>query len=239
MAPAHLLGSHPAGAIPGYKDPNGSDAAILLRDGRADAAHDMHQLFGPVVGGLVYQFTCCFKAAGRRWVSLGLWDDGAGQSGARVWFNLEAGMVGTVRLMGDGAARLQVSMTELGDGWFRCGLACQVSLSASTGMFTARIGLADADGNDTHAGDDESGVLVWAPFVQHRSSANLLSGGDAIGGKAWVLTNARARGGASGLPGDEASVLLREARKPGIHAVRQVVERCAPRRCTPHAPSPG
>jgi len=223
-APWRLSG---AGAIPGRVAPNGSDGAVLLRDGPREIAHEMSQLFGPVVGGGVYQFTCYCKAAGRKWVSLCLWDQGDGQGGARVWFDLENGTIGTSRLIGEGAARLHPSIIDVGDGWFRCGIACQVSLSASTGMFTAQIGLADADGNSVYAGDDKSGVLIWAPFVRYQPTANLLYAGETIGRRPWVLANAAARDRETLVSGDNASALLRESVRLGEHAVRQAVEHCA------------
>ena len=66
------------------------------------------------------------------------------------WFNLSTGAIGT------NATSLSASISNCGNGWFRC------SLAASSGSFSFfQIGVSDADGSTSSTASGTNGILIW------------------------------------------------------------------------------
>ena len=216
---------------PGYAAPDGSQSAVLLFEDHTIHQHDVRQQFGPVVGGAVYSLSCYCRAGTRHWVHLVLWDHGQADSGGAAWFDLAAGRVGTSHLFGQGAAHLDTRIEDIGNGWYKCELACRVSTVATRGAYTAQIQIATHDGNRLHSGDGVSGILVWSPHVGRvanmavamRTQANLLGGSNAIGKLPWEPAGSRIADGYAAPDGDAAAILLKEDDARGEHGVQQIV----------------
>lgn len=215
----------------GYAAPDGSQAAVLVYENQEVHQHDVHQVFGPAIGGAVYSLSCFCKAGSRKWVRLVLWDHGTANSGGQAWFDLARGPVGTSQLFGNGAAHLDTSMVACGDGWYRCELSCRLSRVSATGTYTAQIQIASHDANVAHTGDGSSGILLWAPHVgrvgtvaiAQRTQANLISYSNAIGKLPWEPQGTSIGEGYASPDGDFAATLLREDAENGEHDVRQIV----------------
>jgi hypothetical protein len=82
-------------------------------------------------------------------------NDGTGSF--RVWFNLTTGVIGTTD------AGVTAFIENVGNGWFRCGVARQITVFASA---TSAFQIGSADGVDTYTGDGTSGIFIWGAQME-------------------------------------------------------------------------
>jgi hypothetical protein len=82
-------------------------------------------------------------------------NDGTGSF--RVWFNLTTGVIGTTD------AGVTAFIENVGNGWFRCGVARQMTTFASA---TSAFQIGSADGVDTYTGDGTSGIFIWGAQME-------------------------------------------------------------------------
>jgi hypothetical protein len=82
-------------------------------------------------------------------------NDGTGSF--RVWFNLTTGVIGTTD------AGVTAFIENVGNGWFRCGVARQITAFASA---TSAFQIGSADGVDTYTGDGTSGIFIWGAQME-------------------------------------------------------------------------
>jgi hypothetical protein len=82
-------------------------------------------------------------------------NDGTGSF--RVWFNLTTGVIGTTD------AGVTAFIENVGNGWFRCGVARQMTAFASA---TSAFQIGSADGVDTYTGDGTSGIFIWGAQME-------------------------------------------------------------------------
>jgi hypothetical protein len=82
-------------------------------------------------------------------------NDGTGSF--RVWFNLTTGVIGTTD------AGVTAFIENVGNGWFRCGVARQITAFASA---TSAFQIGSADGVDTYTGDGTSGIFFWGAQME-------------------------------------------------------------------------
>jgi hypothetical protein len=82
-------------------------------------------------------------------------NDGTGSF--RVWFNLTTGVIGTAD------AGVTAFIENVGNGWFRCGVARQMTAFASA---TSAFQIGSADGVDTYTGDGTSGIFIWGAQME-------------------------------------------------------------------------
>jgi hypothetical protein len=82
-------------------------------------------------------------------------NDGTGSF--RVWFNLTTGVIGTTD------AGVTAFIENVGNGWFRCGAARQITAFASA---TSGFQIGSADGVQTYTGDGTSGIFIWGAQME-------------------------------------------------------------------------
>jgi len=82
-------------------------------------------------------------------------NDGTGSF--RVWFNLTTGVIGTTD------AGVTAFIENVGNGWFRCGVARQITAFASA---TSAFQIGSADGVETYTGDGTSGIFIWGAQME-------------------------------------------------------------------------
>jgi hypothetical protein len=133
--------------------PDGTLTAEKLVENTATSSHFTAQSVSSQTA--VYAISAYAKAVERSFVSLGF-------DGLNAWFNLSNGTTGTVE------AGLTASITDVGNGWYRCVILRTV---ASAGSKTYAIYTTTGNGTVSYAGDGASGILIWGAQLEQRSSA--------------------------------------------------------------------
>jgi hypothetical protein len=129
--------------------PDGTVNADSLIEDTATSAHETTQ--SGSLTAAAHTFSAFVKANGRSWVRLFIFQSGL--VGASVWFNVATGVVGTV-----GSGATNATITNFGNGWYRCSFTFTALAVASTSY----IQLATADnGASSYTGDGTSGIFVW------------------------------------------------------------------------------
>ena len=103
-----------------------------------------------------YTWSVYAKSNGKNF--LGIYTYSVGSSGY-VWFNLSTGAVGTINSAVDSA-----TITDVGNGWYRC--TCTRS-----GTNANRMGFFIADTNGSTTVFDSGGIYLWGAQLEQRSSA--------------------------------------------------------------------
>ena len=115
----------------------------LVAENNANAAHYFQQASAASLAGSANVVTRIEAKAGlRNWI-YATTTNSAGAS-LTSWINLATGATGTV------AAGHTISITDLGDGWYR--IVVMAAQGASAGAFTARFGLATGNNVTTYPG---------------------------------------------------------------------------------------
>jgi len=143
-------------------------SGILLREDADEGEYEVRQIVPEVLGGQVYSLSLICKAQGRDWLRMVLWDYGPADCGGEAWFDLSRGRVGTARLFGRDSRDLATAIQPLGDGWYRCGLACIVNVSSAAQSFVVQLQLAPGDGLRLYKGDAASGIIVREARLEAR-----------------------------------------------------------------------
>lgn len=132
----------------------------LVAEGVANAAHYFQQASAASLAGGANVVTRIEAKAGlRNWINVTT-TNSAGTA-ITSWVNLANGSTGTV------AAGHAITITDLGDGWYR--IVVMAAQGASAGTFTARFGLATANNVTTYAGS--VGVPTGAYFTRAQLEA--------------------------------------------------------------------
>lgn len=136
--------------------PTGTSVADkIVEDTTASNTHLTFSANVSVSTATVYTYSVYAKAAGRTWFNMQI-GTGVGAYGANVpfcYFNLSG--AGAVGASGFGTG----SITDVGNGWYRCVVVATATTSAST--TNMRIKLASANSTDSYTGDGTSGIFVW------------------------------------------------------------------------------
>jgi hypothetical protein len=137
--------------------PDGTTTADRITDsGSGDIAHYALTPIS-ISTSTTYSISCYLKyGSGNGWVLIGF----TGGTYA-VYFDIQNGTVGTV-----GSGVSGSSITDVGNGWYRCEL--QTSMSTSTAY--PQVRLAPSDGTATYTANG-SYVYAWGAQVEQRSSA--------------------------------------------------------------------
>lgn len=93
------------------------------------------------------------KSAGFQWARLQF------STGARCWFDLTNGLVGTAD------SGVTGSIVNAGNGWYRC-----IIYTASTPSSFFGFSMSDSDGIDTHTPNGTDGIYVWGAQLEQRDS---------------------------------------------------------------------
>jgi hypothetical protein len=132
--------------------PDGTLTADKIRDTTDNDTHFTSQTFTGTAAA--YTFSVFAKAGSRSFIALRLFN-GTSQVGL-AYYNLGTGATGTVTA---GTA----TITNVGNGWYRCGLTATLAASASC---AADIYLASADNTNSYAGNGYSGAFLWGAQVE-------------------------------------------------------------------------
>jgi hypothetical protein len=123
-----------------------------------------------------YTFTIYAKYTNNRWLQLQLSDLGVTDR-ARAWFDIQNGVVGTTAVTGGGVV-ISTSMTNVGDGWYRCQIA---ATNPITTLFSYAI-LVTGDGVTTVAANLQT-AIIWGAQTQLGSTATAYqANGASVGG---------------------------------------------------------
>ena len=131
--------------------PDGTMTADKLVEDSTTASH--YVLQGVTLSAGVYVFSFFAKADGRSWVhTRALF--------GQTYFDVTNGVLGTV------PAGVTATITNFGNGWYRC----TASGAITAGANTAQIACGSADNTDSTLGDGVSGVFLWGAQLEQRSS---------------------------------------------------------------------
>jgi hypothetical protein len=116
--------------------------------------HGVQQSIGPVIRGT---FSIYAKKGERDW----LWLYFASYSAGSAWFDLTNGVVGTTE------ASIAASITDAGNGWWRCTIR-QTNNNSAAGVAAL---VTTGNGVVQYAGDGVSGLYLWGAQVEAGSVA--------------------------------------------------------------------
>ncbi len=134
--------------------PNGTTTADrLTEDGTATSTHLVLGA-GTLTIGTTYTYSVYAKADTRRWLLLS-----PGGSWGYGWFDVQAGVVGTLVSGGSSATS---SIQPVGNGWYRC----VITATAVDTRSQVQMLLATGDNVVTYTGDGTSGLYLWGAQLE-------------------------------------------------------------------------
>jgi hypothetical protein len=139
--------------------PDGSlTADKITEDTTATATHLLAQT-GTLISivGSRYTYSVYAKADGRNWIVLS-----PGSTWGYAWFDISAGAVGTVI---DGGGATTASITNVGNGWYRC-----VVSATAVDARGLQVLLANANNVVTYTGNGTSGIYLWGAQLEQAST---------------------------------------------------------------------
>jgi hypothetical protein len=135
--------------------PDGTTTADTLTNTTVNTLHIAFQ--AATLNGQAYAFSVFAKKGTADFVFLRGSD---GTSARQAWFNLATGAVGTVE------TNITASITDVGNGWYRCVGVWSISSSASTNY---SVGISEANGVSSYAGTSKD-IYVWGAQLEQRSA---------------------------------------------------------------------
>lgn len=143
--------------------PNGTTTANRFVESTGNSSHAIRQTL--TVSG-TYTVSTHFKelpGSAKRYGVLRI--HGVGSTAPIAFFDLGNG---TVTSSG-GTNIISTSITDVGDGWFRCSMTANEPLLSGDGI---QIGVTNAsDSFSSYAGDGSSGLLIWGVQIEEGSTA--------------------------------------------------------------------
>lgn len=116
-----------------------------------------------------YTASVYFKKGTRRWTFMSIQTDSTPTTQIQQWFDLDNGILGSngIGAGGTEASRLSASISNIGDGWYRCSLVVgfggTVSNGISRGFYT---GISNADGVVVYAGSTSDYNYIWGAQLE-------------------------------------------------------------------------
>jgi hypothetical protein len=141
--------------------PSGNLTADKLVENTDTNTHEIYQAV-TVAANTLHVATFYLKAAERFRAKIWLLN-GAVNSGANASVNLTAGTITSPNIFGTGASAVS-SITNVGNGWYRCAIGCIIDAASTTAR--AYVVLENATGNDNYTGDGTSGVFIWGAQLE-------------------------------------------------------------------------
>jgi hypothetical protein len=138
--------------------PNGTNTADALIEGNKSNTYYQSNFSSLGLSSSNYTLTVYVKKGTRDWVQLSM---NNGTTNLFSWFNVNTGSVGTVQV---GAS---ASITNSGNGWYRCSMTCAMSISGNIIGF----GPAISDGVSTYTGNSSIGIYAWGAQLELGSIA--------------------------------------------------------------------
>ncbi len=150
-----------------------------------------------IAGANVVHTNSIYAKAGERiWLVMNIGD---GINSARAWFNLSAGVIGTVN------AGLTAQIQDAGNGWYRCIITRSVVAFAST---VIEYQIATSDGVEGYTGNGTSGLFIYG--VQFEVGSYPTSYIPTLGSSVTRLADAASKTGISSLIGQTEGTLFVE-----------------------------
>jgi len=144
----------------GATSPDGTANASKLEENNTVSAHIITQTIVKAASAISYVDTLYMKADERIWGCMTVRD--AGGNGNRFFFNLSTGEVGSITVTGLGFTSTAISMTDAGDGWYRC----EARYTSTTGTSLIRDFLpTTANTVVSYQGVTGSGIYIWQDDV--------------------------------------------------------------------------
>jgi len=142
--------------------PDGTLAADRLKE---DANNNIHRVSKTtnVVGSKEYTASAYFKADQRAFAGLYFAD---GFATFARGFDLSTGA--TEAISGT-SSPTSWTITDVGNGWYRCTITATTNASATTGSWQLRMG--SASGTYSYLGDDTSGMYLWGAQLEPGTTA--------------------------------------------------------------------
>lgn len=137
--------------------PDGSYSSEKIVSVIGTSTMRVHQVV-TTTSSTVYTVSAYFKAVEAAWISFRISEDTA----PSCWFDVANGVVGT-REAGWSAS----SITNVGNGWFRC----QATFTTIGTSYTFRFTLANANNATDYTGNGVNGVLIWGAQLNTGSTA--------------------------------------------------------------------
>jgi hypothetical protein len=135
--------------------PDGTTTADTLTNTTVNTLHIAFQ--AATLNGQAYAFSVFAKKGTADFVFLRGSD---GTSARNAWFNLATGAVGTVE------TNITASITDVGNGWYRCVGVWSISSSASANY---SVGISEANGVTSYAGTTKD-IYLWGAQLEQRSA---------------------------------------------------------------------
>jgi hypothetical protein len=156
--------------------PDGTTTAETLLDTAVSNIHYATQSISALSpSGKTYTISAYLKASTLGFATLGISDISSGTLYAVAVFNLSNGTVSTAGAAGTGYSVSSTSISDAGNGWYRCVITAVAGTSVS--FLTAAIGVnktgiisAGAGGMESYLGNG-SGILVWGAQLETGSTA--------------------------------------------------------------------
>jgi hypothetical protein len=146
--------------VTGITAPDGTATAVKFVEGvTVGGTHFFYKSSGhPNISSKTVVFSIYAKAVERSWISVNTYDSGYIQN----YFDIGTGALGTIAL-GNTA-----NIVSVGGGWYRIDIKRSFG-AGLTGI--AEITLATGDGVNAYNGNGTSGVYLWHPQIEQRSTA--------------------------------------------------------------------
>jgi hypothetical protein len=138
--------------------PDGNPSALAMYETAAVTAHAIWQNLASNSSIASYTWSAYVKANGRAWTIINAYCDGANKL---TFFDLTNGVVGT------NPSGSTASITNVGNGWYRCVVTRSVATAATIGL---EVWSASADNTSSFLGDATKGLYIWGVQLEQTSS---------------------------------------------------------------------
>jgi hypothetical protein len=153
--------------------PFGTWTADRIVEDTSNALHIVYQLI-PITAGAFFTASTYIKSyTENRIVRLQI-ANAAGSNGVRAWFNPINGAVTSASTFGTGSQYVSSSMTNVGNGWYRCVLSGRIDTTSTT--LNMGFYLSQVSGTTTYAGDNVSGLYIDASQLEAGNTATSYAG---------------------------------------------------------------
>jgi len=138
--------------------PDGTSTADTITEDTAAASN--HRVFRSfATAAVAHTASVYFKAGTRSWAYIRLTD--SGNAFRHAYFDLSTGTLGTVE------TNLTASITDAGNGWYRCVATVSAAFTTSTTVF----GIANANGGASYDGNGTGNLFIWGAQYEVGSTA--------------------------------------------------------------------
>lgn len=175
----------------GFTSPDGTANAFKLVDNSVNTTHKVRTPFN-LTAGNQYTLSVFAKKGEKNWIYLN------DTVTSFVYFDLENGVIGTIQNADN------YSITEFGDGWYKCTMTTTASAGARFAVY-----LADADNGGAYSGNGTDGAYIYGAQLEQSTypTSYIISNS---GTTTTRIADAASKTGISSLIGQTEGVLYAE-----------------------------